>query len=128
MNDEELIKRLRMVTGFIRFETGDRIAASACLSEEAAERIEALLAQNAAMEAQIEAARADYQRESDQHDDELNRICDERVSGPFVQVTLDDLSKPPNEKLRQMYADYQKWLSDGRLKVAPKDANLRGDK
>ncbi len=42
MTDETLVKRLRMVTGFIRFETGDRIAASACLSEEAADRIEAL--------------------------------------------------------------------------------------
>jgi len=38
----DLVKRLRMVTGFIRFETGDRIAASACLSEEAADRIEEL--------------------------------------------------------------------------------------
>ena len=40
--NEELVKRLRVVTGFIRFETGDRVAASACLSEEAADRIEAL--------------------------------------------------------------------------------------
>ena len=39
---DDLVKRLRMVTGFIRFETGDRIAASACLSEEAAGRIEEL--------------------------------------------------------------------------------------
>jgi hypothetical protein len=38
----DLVKRLRMVTGFIRFETGDRIAASACLSDEAADRIEEL--------------------------------------------------------------------------------------
>jgi hypothetical protein len=49
MTDEELIKRLRMVTGFIRFETGDRIAASACLSEEAADRIEQLVATNEAL-------------------------------------------------------------------------------
>ena len=42
MTDEELIARLRMVTGFIRFETGDRVAASICLSEEAADRIEQL--------------------------------------------------------------------------------------
>ena len=35
---DDLVKRLRMVTGFIRFETGD----SACLSEEAADRIEEL--------------------------------------------------------------------------------------
>jgi hypothetical protein len=39
---DDLVKRLRVVTGFIRFETGDRVAASACLSEEAADRIEAL--------------------------------------------------------------------------------------
>jgi MoaA/NifB/PqqE/SkfB family radical SAM enzyme len=39
---DDLVKRLRMVTGFIRFETGDRIAASVCLSEEAADRIEEL--------------------------------------------------------------------------------------
>ena len=39
---DDLVKRLRMVTGFIRFETGDRIAASACLSEQAADRIEEL--------------------------------------------------------------------------------------
>ena len=39
---DDLVKRLRMVTGFIRFETGDRIAASACLSEEAADHIEEL--------------------------------------------------------------------------------------
>jgi hypothetical protein len=39
---DDLVKRLRMVTGFIRFETGDRVAASACLSEEAACRIEKL--------------------------------------------------------------------------------------
>jgi hypothetical protein len=39
---DDLVKRLRIVTGFIRFETGDRIAASACLSEEAAYRIEEL--------------------------------------------------------------------------------------
>lgn len=39
---DDLIKRLRVVTGFIRFETEDRIAASACLSEEAAARIEEL--------------------------------------------------------------------------------------
>jgi ABC-type Na+ transport system ATPase subunit NatA len=39
---DDLVKRLRMVTGFIRFETGDRVAASACLSEEAAYRIEEL--------------------------------------------------------------------------------------
>jgi len=38
MSDDNLVKRLRMVTGFIRFETGD----SACLSEEAADRIEEL--------------------------------------------------------------------------------------
>ena len=39
---DDLVKRLRMVTGFIRFETGDRVVASACLSEEAADRIEEL--------------------------------------------------------------------------------------
>jgi hypothetical protein len=48
-DDKELIARLRMVTGFIRFETGDRIAASACLSEEAADRIEQLVATNEAL-------------------------------------------------------------------------------
>ena len=36
---DDLVKRLRMVTGFIRFETGD---ASTCLSEEAADRIDEL--------------------------------------------------------------------------------------
>jgi hypothetical protein len=41
---DDLVKRLRVVTGFIRFETGDRVAASVCLSEEAADRIEALTA------------------------------------------------------------------------------------
>ncbi|KZY52606.1 hypothetical protein A3734_18455 [Sulfitobacter sp. HI0054] len=35
-------ERLRAVTSFYRFETGDRVAASACLSEEAADRIDAL--------------------------------------------------------------------------------------
>lgn len=49
MTDEELVKRLRMVTGFIRFETGDRVAASICLSEEAADRIEQLVATNEAL-------------------------------------------------------------------------------
>lgn len=48
--DAELIARLRMVTGFIRFETGDRVAAAACLSEEAADRIEALAARVAVLE------------------------------------------------------------------------------
>jgi hypothetical protein len=43
ISDATLIARLRMVTGFIRFETGDRVAAAACLSEEAADRIEALI-------------------------------------------------------------------------------------
>ena len=38
----DLINKLRAVTGFIRFETGDRVAAAACLSEEAADRIEEL--------------------------------------------------------------------------------------
>jgi hypothetical protein len=37
----DLIKRLRDVTGFVRFETGDRVRASACLSEEAADILEA---------------------------------------------------------------------------------------
>ena len=41
MNDD-LVKRLRVITGFILFETRDRIAASACISEEAAARIEEL--------------------------------------------------------------------------------------
>jgi hypothetical protein len=45
---DDLVKRLRVVTGFIRFETGDRVAASVCLSEEAADRIEALEAKLAA--------------------------------------------------------------------------------
>ena len=49
---DDLVKRLRVVTGFIRFETGDRVAASACLSEEAADRIEALTEQ-------LKTARAD---------------------------------------------------------------------
>ena len=35
-------ERLRAVTAFCRFETGDRVAAAACLSEEAADRIDAL--------------------------------------------------------------------------------------
>jgi hypothetical protein len=43
MTDQELIACLRMVTGFIRFETGDRVAASICLSEKAADRLEALM-------------------------------------------------------------------------------------
>lgn len=33
-----------------------------------------------------------------------------------------DSSPQPNDKLRQMYADYRKAISDGRLKVAPTDA------
>ena len=53
MTDEELISRLRIVTGFIRFETGDRIAASACLSEEAADRIEQLAVTNEALTAKL---------------------------------------------------------------------------
>ena len=51
---DDLVKRLRMVTGFIRFETGDRIAASACLSEEAADRIEQLAAINEELEAAVD--------------------------------------------------------------------------
>jgi len=38
----DIVDRLRMVPGFVRFETGDRIAAAACLSEEAADVIEHL--------------------------------------------------------------------------------------
>jgi hypothetical protein len=48
---DDLVKRLRMVTGFIRFETGD----SACLSEEAADRIEA---QDVAIAELVEGLRA----------------------------------------------------------------------
>jgi hypothetical protein len=51
---DDLVKRLRMVTGFIRFETGDRIAASACLSEEAADRIQELEVRLAKVEAVLE--------------------------------------------------------------------------
>ena len=40
-----VVERLRDVTGFIRFETGDRVRASACLAEEAADLIEALQAE-----------------------------------------------------------------------------------
>jgi transcription antitermination factor NusG len=53
---DDLVKRLRMVTGFIRFETGDRIAASACLSEEAADHIEQLAAINEELEAKLSKA------------------------------------------------------------------------
>ena len=60
MTDEELsisgvtlIARLRMVTGFIRFETGDRVTASICLSEEAANRIEQLVATNEQLESSM---------------------------------------------------------------------------
>lgn len=38
----DLVQRLRTVTGFIRFETGDRVLAAGSISEEAADRIEAL--------------------------------------------------------------------------------------
>ena len=40
-----LVQRLREVTAFLRFETGDRVAAASSLSEEAADRIEALEAE-----------------------------------------------------------------------------------
>jgi len=56
ISDATLIARLRMVTGFIRFETGDRVAASICLSEEAADRIEQL---------QEELASGSFYKESD---------------------------------------------------------------
>ena len=39
---DDLVKQLRMVTGFIRYETGDRVTATSCLSEEAADYIEEL--------------------------------------------------------------------------------------
>jgi hypothetical protein len=42
---QRLVERLRAVTGFIRFETNDRVLAASCLSEEAAECIESLSTQ-----------------------------------------------------------------------------------
>lgn len=56
-------------------------------------------------------------------DDELNRICDERADGPFRRVTLDfldwldGLPKEPTPELRQMYAEYQRAIAEGRLKT-----------
>ena len=39
---KDIVQRLREVTGFVRFETNDRVAAAASLSEEAACEIERL--------------------------------------------------------------------------------------
>jgi hypothetical protein len=54
MNIDRLIEKLRIVTGFIRFETGDRIAAASCLSEEAADAIEAQRAEIERLKIQCE--------------------------------------------------------------------------
>ena len=53
---DDLVKRLRAVTGFIRFETSDRVAAAACLSEEAADRIEELESELSLLEEGLTAA------------------------------------------------------------------------
>ena len=83
----DLVKRLRMVTGFIRFETGDRIAASACLSEEAADRIEELETKLAkAVEALIELA--------DVADDNL----EEKVSARTTLAAVSETHKLKGEK------------------------------
>lgn len=47
---KDITERLREVTAFLRFETGDRVAAAASLSEEAANEIERLRARLAIME------------------------------------------------------------------------------
>ena len=70
-SSDDLVKQLRMVTGFIRFETGGRIAASACLSEEAAARIEQLAATNDELEAKLAKAVTSLQHIA------ANKITDE---------------------------------------------------
>jgi len=97
MSDEELVKRLRVVTGFIRFETSDRVAASACLSEEAADRIEALTEQlNICRMAQvvIDNTVADLKRERDrQYDENVHRIAEEAKAEARAEAAEDKLAK-----------------------------------
>ena len=78
---DDLVKRLRAVTAFVRLETGDRVAAAGCLSEEAASYIEAIKA-----DLQEMTRRRDEWREKAKGHDALSAAvrakatCDNRVS------------------------------------------------
>jgi hypothetical protein len=79
MSDDDLVKRLREVAGFIRFETGDRVPAAGSLSEEAADRIEALQAQLAEVDAELRKARA--------------AICHEKEMQTLVDVLVEAVKR-----------------------------------
>jgi hypothetical protein len=53
MSQRDICERLADVVGFVRFETGDRVAAAASLPEEARETILSLRAKVDALEARV---------------------------------------------------------------------------
>ena len=86
----DLVKRLRLVTGFIRFETGDRIAAAACLSEEAADALTAQAAEIERLRGAVEKAAEYHAEDAKEHEANRDYIAAEyhRTREQFYRAAL----------------------------------------
>lgn len=115
---DKLVERLRNVTGFIRFETGDRILAAGSLSEEAAGRIEALEHANAVLQAKYDQAKTDRDTAMVKHMQEYaeleRQLAEEKALGDQAHaIILKIINGPqveciPDNEIQADIAAYRK--------------------